>query len=210
MNYKITDPVILTGKPIWDRLFNVRIAAKYLQSEQELRMFGEFSVGDEYHDYRMNNNLVDIMIPINDMVEYFNKGITVYVSKHEDTKIIYDIISDYLHAWGNRIKNGINVANPPIDDLAKLDEFAAKVYPHAKAHFRFTDGINKTLEYLGMPAGSMSKYLGRDSFIQEPIKPVEYKEHHESLMDLISRRLVTQAKPTNNAWNSKWSRDGNI
>jgi hypothetical protein len=184
------DPVIRYGKQIWEKLFDIRIQQKYIQSEEELRLFGLPTVGDSYLDAQMHNQLVDVMITINHMVEYYRKGITVRVSKHEDTKIIYEIIRDYLIAWNHKLLNGINIGVAPLDDLTLLDQFAASIYPHAKSHFKIEDINNKALQSFGASA-----VIGRNSFTNVPVEKVEENEKYESMAQILSERIIGRNRP---------------
>ncbi len=181
------DPVINKGTPIWERLFNVRIQQKFLQTDSDLKLFGMISTGDQYYDNALHNQLVDVMLTINSMVEYYRKGITVRISKHEDTKIIFEIIKEYLEAWYYKLQNGINVAAAPMDDLTLLDQFAASIYPHAKLHFKIEDFMTKVQESFGF-----TSMLNRHTnvVLEQPKVNQEQPDNdkYESIAALIANR----------------------
>ena len=184
----IDDPVINKGTPIWERLFNVRIQQKFLQSDLDLKTFGLLSTGDQHYDNALHNQLVDVMITIDSMVEYYKKGITVRISKHEDTKIIFEIIKEYLEAWYYKLQNGINVSAAPMDDLTLLDKFAASIYPHAKIHFKVEDFMNKVQQSFGF-----TSILNRHSNVLLEAPKVndepDNSDKYESIAALISNRI---------------------
>ena len=69
------------------------------------------------------------------MVEYFTKGIPVYIVKQADVKTIYEYIENHLLAWKRQLEQGVNIGGAPVDDLIAMDAFANKIYEHAKYHF---------------------------------------------------------------------------
>ena len=156
-------------------------------------MFGLPSVGDPYIDSQFHNQLVDVMITINDMVEYYRKGVTVRITVHEDTKTIYEIIKNYLISWNQKLLNGINIGVAPIDDLVLLDKFASAIYPHAKSHFKAEDALKQLMGSMG---NSSSSWLGRNSVNQQELAPEQVPEKHESMAQILSEKIIGRNRPT--------------
>lgn len=185
-------PDLKSGELIWSKLFLVSIKYKYLQSDDELRMFGLSSVYDTDLDNSTHNQLIDIMINIDKMVEYYRKGITVNIKVHSDTKIIYNIINEYLFAWKNRLNNGINIGIAPLDDLLLLDQFAGSIYSFAKDHFRTEDESNKLVNQLGG-----KNWFSRTIFDDKPVEENTIPDKHNSMAKIISERVIGRNKKDN-------------
>lgn len=115
--------------------YSCRIRLMDTRSVDHIRFFGTPTAGDEDHDREMRNEIVDRMMTIAEMACYFRDGVTVRVRHRPDTKKIYERITDHLIAWRDALQ-GLNHPRPPAEDLLVLDEFAHKVYEHAKWHFK--------------------------------------------------------------------------
>lgn len=188
-NRLTTDSVAEKGKPIWTRLFNARVQYIDTLSDEYIKTVGVPSVGEEIYDRDMKYNLVNIMITIDGMVEHFKKGNTIRISNHSDTKVIYDIIVDYLNAWNNRLSNAINVNSAPVEDLRVLDTFAEKIYPHAKNHIKFYDPTLKIINSFGVNhMDSMGMLTGTS--VKEEIDKVP--EKHDNLGDLFAQAVASR------------------
>lgn len=200
-NKDLVDKVTLKGRPIWEKLFRVRIAYKHLYSIDDIKMFGLPSVQDVNIDYQMQNQLTDVMITINAMVEYFKKGVTVYVPVHKDTKLIYDIIEQYLLAWKEKLDRGINIAVAPLDDLQLLDKFAEKIYPHAREHMKATDGLTSFLASIGNIGKIGNKSMPTQIISDTVYNTGEVSRSYNSLADVLAERVIRRINPTNGTSN---------
>ena len=120
---------------IWSELFQVRISNIENMSLDYLKHFGMPAIGESQYDQATANELITTMIPIARMVDCFEKGVKVYISKPSDTKIIYDHIQAHLIAWKQKLEDGMNVRDAPIKDLMMMDKFANAIYEHAKYEF---------------------------------------------------------------------------
>lgn len=153
-----------TSYYIWEPLFRVRVPQLQTTSPEYIRHFGTPTTGDAAIDRDLANQLIDTAIPIAKMVEYYKKGIPVYIAKTSDTKIIYEYIENHLLAWKRRLEVGVNIANAPIDDLILLDKFANSVYEHAKYHF--APDVVESIFLRSMPMG-----VGRSNFLVPQAPP---------------------------------------
>lgn len=120
---------------IWEILFRCRVPQLQTTSAEYIRHFGVPSTGIPEYDKSLANQLIDTAISIVKMVEYFKKGIPVYIVQQKDVKTIYEYIENHIHAWKNNIQKGVHIGNAPIDDLIAMDQFANKIYEHAKYNF---------------------------------------------------------------------------
>ena len=157
-----------TSYYIFEPLFRVRVPQLQTTSNTYLKMFGVPTTGSDAYDHDLANQLIDTAIPIAKMVEYFNKGIPVYIVKQDDVKTIYEYIERHLLAWKSQLERGLNIGGAPIDDLVAMDAFANSVYEHAKHHFTKDVADNIFVRYLsGMNGG-----INRNNFISPLAAPV--------------------------------------
>ena len=128
---------------IWNKKFMCRVPYLQTMSADYIRHFGVMASGDEMRDRALSSEMVTTMLTIQQMIEYFEKGVTVGVVKYDDTKKIYEYISDHLTAWRQQLEYGLNVRDAPLDDLILMDRFASVVYRHARHLFdeKFVEGI---------------------------------------------------------------------
>jgi hypothetical protein len=124
-----------TANLIFDYRFMVRVPDLQTRSEQHIKMFGVHSTGDRAQDMIMANQLITVMISIAEMVEYHKQGVNIRVVKRQDVLTIYDYITRHLQAWKERLNQGLNIGDAPIDDLISLDQFANVVHESAKYQF---------------------------------------------------------------------------
>jgi hypothetical protein len=120
---------------LFHKLFLCRVQAIQTVSIEAMREYGTPTSGDPDFDKQMQNERVDRALSIAQMVEYWEAGVTIGIADQKDTKVIYELISDHLNAWKNKLENELNIRHAPIDDLVKLDNFANAVYRHAKYQF---------------------------------------------------------------------------
>jgi hypothetical protein len=128
---------------IFHKLFLCRLQRIQTLTIEEMREFGTPTSGDSEYDKQMQNERVDRMLSIAQMMQYWSEGITIGVSDEKDTKLIYELITNHLSAWRNKLEFELNVRNAPIEDLVNLDKFANAVYRHAKYQFseEYVDSI---------------------------------------------------------------------
>lgn len=120
---------------IWFKLFKCRLNAFKSRSIEDVEHFGVPYSGDPLYDQAMMQEDKIRMLTINDMVEYFRKGLVVAVVDSKDTKLIYEYITDHLNAWKEKLEKGWHIGGAPIEDLILMDKFANAVHKHARHHF---------------------------------------------------------------------------
>jgi hypothetical protein len=144
-------------------IFKCRVSNIKSMSISYLQHFGMPTASDPRLDAETSGELITRMLTIEAMAEFFNKGVTIAVCKYEDTKVIYDHISNHLNFWKRQLDTGLNTKNAPFDDLILLDKFANAVYAHAK--FQFTqDTVDSIL--LRQMSGAMS--FTKDTLFRKP------------------------------------------
>lgn len=127
-----------TAKNIFDYLFMVKIPEFQSRSIAHIKMYGTYTTGNRAVDKTLSQNWLTTMLSIDGMIEYYKEGVMIRIVNYDDTKKIFEFVQDHLEAWANYLKNGINIGDAPRDDLILLDEFASKVYEHAKYVSRST------------------------------------------------------------------------
>ena len=121
-----------TGALIWESMYEVSVPYVETISAEAMKHHGLPTVGNRAFDRQMNNDLVNVVITIDAMVEYYRRGVSVRLRNGADAKQIYDIVNNYLLAWKEQIESCINVGNVPSEDLMLLDRFAEMLFPVAK------------------------------------------------------------------------------
>ena len=116
-------------------LFKCQVSNIQTMSIDYLQLHGMPSCGDTRLDKETANELITRMLPISEMVKFFNKGVLVQVSNYQDTVKIYEYISNHLNFWKQELTVSLNTRGAPIEDLMMIDKFANAVYQHAKYQF---------------------------------------------------------------------------
>lgn len=184
---------------IFKKLFMCKIKNIDSMSIDYIRIFGSPTSGDTTSDYGTTNELITRMLTINQMVEYYKQGITIHVVNYNDTKEIYDRISDHLNAWKTKLNTSFHVREAPIDDLVLLDKFASVVYQHAVRLMdtKYVDSIlsrqiagtlNVTRDNILAPLKSMSTTINP---IEED-KPPERLSMASSFVSTLPSTAVTK------------------
>jgi hypothetical protein len=177
---------------IWNLKFRCRVPFIQTMSVDYMQHFGMPTVGDSryaHYDKEMANEPITTMLSINQMVEYFRKGVTVAVCRHADTKVIYEHISNHLRAWKDKLEVGFNIRSAPIEDLILLDKFANAVYRHAAPYFTaaYVDSIlaRKMSESLRV---TRQNVLSRPPAVKKINADPEKSEHEDEKDDGLPKR----------------------
>jgi len=194
-------PIVLTEQftteyYIFDKLWRCRIPFNQSRSVEHIKHFGTPMSGDPERDRATANELVDRMITIARMVEYWKNGVQIYVVNRNECKDIYECISLHLQAWKKHLESSLNVGDAPLQDLVDLDQFANVVYSHAK--YQFTNQwVEDTLQRHITSSLNVSR---GQLFVRKPtIQPEDHRSDEEKLAeqypdrqdmsDVFARRL---------------------
>lgn len=128
---------------IFNKKYLCRVSNIQTRSIDHIALFGSPTCGDPARDRDMADQLIDRMLTINEMVEFFKQGITIRVANVRETKSIYEHITDHLNYWKRHLEESWHTRGAPIDDLILLDRFANVVYRHAV--YQFTTEIVESL-----------------------------------------------------------------
>ena len=129
---------------IWEDLYEVRLPFALSRSIGEMQTYGIRVSGVPSIDRGMRNELVKCMKTIADMIDLYKEGCPIRIVRVNDTKLIYEAITEHLLAWKEQLRRGININNAPVQDLILMDKFAHEIYEFAKFEF-IDDDINNIL-----------------------------------------------------------------
>lgn len=183
---------------IWNKKFKCRVPYLKSLSIDKLKQFGMPDSGDPMVNRQMANEMVDRLLTINVMTEYFMNGVTVAVVDPKDTGIIYEYISNHLNFWLKQLEGSWNVRGAPIADLIKLDEFANAVYKHAKyqftqeivdsvlhrklsSHMRVTRRLMPSPSQLARPAEGQGEVKKKDKYPERQSLAEQLETHRKIL-----------------------------
>ncbi len=113
---------------LFEDLYKVRIPDLATTSPEHLKYYGRYITGDPKVDAETANNFVTVYIPIVRIIEYVEKGFSVYIVKRSDLDLIYNAVQEHLELWKRQLERGINNNNPPTHDLVVMDKFATLLY----------------------------------------------------------------------------------
>lgn len=135
---------------IFNRRFVCQIQYMYTLSNSDMNIFGISASGDRNIDDALMKDWVAMQLTIAEMVEYHSRGVPIILTNPPDSIEIYEVVKEHLGAWEQHVKTSYNMGNVPIDDLRKMDEFAAKVFPMACTYkkpeeLRISKGIQDML-----------------------------------------------------------------
>jgi hypothetical protein len=133
--FKIT-PSKKTYNPLWDEYFAVRMLYLHSRSVEQIRAYGQRISGIPEIDRGLPKQEITTELNINAMFEQWKNGVTIRVINYDDTAKIYKIIHEHLIRFAEFMTRGVHTGAVPLEDLVKLDEFAAVVYD--KAVYVFT------------------------------------------------------------------------
>lgn len=183
-----------TSVYIFDYFFPVRVKMLEYTSVDYLRANGRHMSGVAAIDRELDNQWLDYQMTISQMVEEYDKGVSISIVKYSDTKIIYEYITNHLNAMANKIKGGVNIGDLPIDDLIKLDKFAAVIYEHAKGQYTIGKDDSEFSKYIA----SMNIFNTVNIFDKPEDKVIRSNDDYpvrESLANLFnSKRFSTSGR----------------
>lgn len=124
---------------IWKVSYQCRVPYGQTFSIEDLRFLGFPSSMDPKLDREQAKAPEDRMLTIDAMFEYWKAGVVVKVVRPKDCVAIYEAISNHLEHWKRELATALRIDHAPLEDLARLDEFASVVYSKAKFHFPKTE-----------------------------------------------------------------------
>lgn len=172
---------------LFEHLFRCKIPISATMSKDWIKANGGFYTSSvPYWDKQINNQLVETYIPISKMVDIARKGVSFYVVKPEDTKIIYDNIQDYLEHASNVLGSFYDpsVYSDTINELLDLEKLAHVVFHHAKFYESHGGRENSFIRKLRASTGILSNNsMLPFMFEEKPIKKDEIQR--TSMQDMF-------------------------
>lgn len=150
-----------TQKRLNEELFCVRVPYVQSRHPEDIKHFGVRVSGLKEYDKNIKNEWITTMLSITSMLNYYKEFVPMRIVDINDTKIIYDLISEHLHAWKRKLERGINIGDSPIRDLIELDKLANVIYQHAKYQF-----INEEVSSLLAKAMTTTQTINASNFFK--------------------------------------------
>ncbi len=167
-------PDVDTVKKIFKELYLCRIPNYKTMSVDYLKMFGTPTTFNDDIDRELSKELIKVMIPISQMIEYFKEGIVVRVVNEKDTLAIYEAISLHLYYWKEHLTKGLNTGNAPMEDLILMDQFANAVYPYASSNY-----VGSQVESI-FKRKTKNSLMNQSSILNKLNKKIENKDAPET------------------------------
>lgn len=181
------------------KLYPCRVPYIQTLSPEYIKFFGMPDSGDEYVNRQMRDELISIQIPIGMMAEYYSQDVTVLLPNNATIKEIYERTNAHLAAWRDEMLTAMNPKEAPIDDLMKLDLFAASLFPHAKPFFEsnfFEEQIHR--QFGGIMSLSRESLTRRLDESRNRVRPKEEKKEegpqHQSFSSFFMAGKAELAK----------------
>lgn len=120
---------------IWNQKFYVSVPNNATRSADHIRAFGTPTSGDPLRDRHAANERLETYKSIADMVILHHQGVTVALMRGSDSKIINDLVMEYLSQWKAFIETSM-IHNPdaPYEDLVAMEAFLHAILPHAERY----------------------------------------------------------------------------
>lgn len=108
------------------------------------------------------------------MAELCHSGYPVDLVVYEDSLKVYTYVQNHLECAMKALVNSINTVEAPLDDLMILDEFAGRVFAHARYLMGKTDltpvSMISGLNITGLGENSIFKAVGNKSLDPAKVK----------------------------------------
>lgn len=174
---------------LFNQRFRCRIPYAKSRKISELRLRGLPSTGDAKLDHQISRSVIETMLTVNQIAEYYRDSVQVAVVKHEDTVRIYELIQNHLRDWIRALDSGsVAIEDAPTEDLILLDTLATAVYAHAAPLF-----TRKTADsYFNK---SMARFAGfnRESVMGFKVPEKKIPAEENVVPDIPARRSLAEA-----------------
>lgn len=125
---------------IWDKIYSVYIPDYLTLNADYIKIFGTHVTGDKGIDNMLSTALTHVMIPVIQIVEYFDNGIEIQIPSREDMLQIYKDIELYLGEWKYYVQHDINLDVREYKELlTSLEKLSKHIYDKAKPNELITN-----------------------------------------------------------------------
>jgi hypothetical protein len=128
---------VLAGR-IFEDLFPVTMRQIDAIPMEQLKDLGFGTVGDRRIDSQLHNEPILCYWPIAEMVGALREGINFAITSEAEAYRAYQLVNGYLEAIKQYSDVSLNADIPPMEDLAGLDQLAAKLYGYSLSHAAFS------------------------------------------------------------------------
>jgi hypothetical protein len=179
---------------LFEEKFLCKVPQLATRTIEDIKQFGVFTTGDKVIDRELAKEWTLKYLSIAKMEEIFNNGHNIKVVNFADTKKIYELISAHLITWrdffGRMENSGVDAQT--LDELVRLDKFAAAVYEPAK-HL-FTEEIAMSLFGQYQSKQRLGKLLARGMFKDAEINkpqptPTDPNNPNQSSVEVESKKF---------------------
>ena len=135
MSYQVKsdrDELQEVGAMIWERRYSVKVPYEETLSLHALQTRGVPTTGFTELDQTYLKEMHHVVITIDEIAEYFRRGVRIQVIHYVDLEEMYNIINRYLAIWSRILRNSVNMESVPGEDLLLLDKLADKLYDQSR------------------------------------------------------------------------------
>lgn len=190
---------------IFHYYFPCRIQNIHRFTAQSLTEVGMVSSGNKAVDRVMALQYVDVTLPIAGMAEYLSQGVNVQIVDPNDTAKIYRIIKQHLDDWFMEAQSNLHCMESPDEDLRKLDDLAAEIYPFARyfmADTPFHGRLTDTLASIILARGGSKRGIESEKNAELKNARNAVTPAHTPMADTIAKLTQARREP----WLSKTHR----
>lgn len=162
--------------------YEVELPEGSLYSDAEMGVWGPFVTGDTDTDRKRSKQRTRAIRTIDEIVEHYEAGDKPILCNPRHAYDVYNIIVEHLNDVREYQQSGLFNHMPPMEDLIKLDNYAASIFDTARRFF--VDGQETTSELMA--------FLQRRSV--RKVQTREAAEKHESVINRINNPSVLGAR----------------
>lgn len=197
---KPVKPVHPNIQALFHDLYRVRMYQMEVQSIEEQRAMGTISTGDRKLDNAMATSSIYLYITINDMVEYYRQGSPFFLTNQDDSKKIFEAVTNHTGVWRKALQFAMNMGRSPVQDLIDMENFASTIYDKAKfeyvkppseihatgslANFLYSGSVLRGLSY---DANNKQRESTRESNVTDP----KTKKHNPDISVFRDALMLT-------------------
>ncbi len=151
---------------IFHYIFICKTKAANLISQLELETYGHVVTGDRDYDRAMAREEVDAQLTIAHMAEILDDGGDFTLTDPAKSAVIYQIIKEHLEDWEREVNLSLNLVNPPVEDLRKLEVLMQKMALTARYYIKVAPNMSSFFEKLQAMGGrrpSFERSLKREA-----------------------------------------------
>lgn len=118
---------------LWDKLYTVLIPDQVTLNTGYIKKFGTHVTGDKKVDDMLARNQTRVMIPVIQILVYFEDGVEIQIPSREDMIQMHKDIEGYLSEWRDQIKYALNLdLHNNKELLLSLEKLSKHIFEKAK------------------------------------------------------------------------------